>query len=80
MRGCFNDITPSVKPQYPGWTARAPPDLCDRLFEGAFLGIAEENGQYSYAVHLYAVQRCWFLSEDALKATGRFDRGETFYN
>ncbi|MBL8117252.1 MAG: immunity protein 31 [Anaerolineae bacterium] len=42
------------------------------------MGIAEENGQYSYAVHLYVVQRCWFLSEDALKAIGRFDRRETF--
>ena len=87
MRGCFSDIIHSVKPQYPGWTAlypgwtaRSPPDLCDRLLEGAVPGIAEENGQSSDVVHLDAVQRCWFLSEDALKATGRFDRRETFYN
>lgn len=44
------------------------------------LGIAEENGQCSYAVHLYALQRCWSLSENALQATGRFDRRATLYD
>jgi hypothetical protein len=47
---------------------------------GAVLGRAYgEDGRWSYAVSIYRTGRCWSCMEDDLRATGTFDRSETFF-
>lgn len=49
--------------------------------EGAILGRSEESiGNWGYAVYIYSLQETWDVPENALEATGRMDRRETFYD
>jgi hypothetical protein len=48
---------------------------------GAVLGRAcDEDGQWFYAVRIYARVDCWYCREEDLRPTGEFDRRETFFD
>lgn len=49
--------------------------------EGAILGRAQDdNGAWTYAVHLYDLGSVWNFKEEMLQPTGRMDKRETFYS
>jgi hypothetical protein len=49
--------------------------------EGVILGMAQdEQGRWSYAVHLYELGESWHLFEDELEPTGRMSSREEFYD
>jgi hypothetical protein len=54
-----------------------------RIFglEGVVLGMAQgEDGQWSYAVHIYQNRTTYSCMADEMEATGRFDKYENFYD
>ena len=48
---------------------------------GAILGRAQnDDGKWSYAIHVYGEDEGWSVYEAELHSTGEFDRRETFYD
>lgn len=48
---------------------------------GAIMGmVQEDSGAWGYSVHIYGQDESWAVAEHELKATGEFDRHETFYS
>jgi hypothetical protein len=49
--------------------------------EGAVLGRAHTDSRgWSYAVHLYELDRTWSFRENELEPTGKMDSRESFYD
>lgn len=48
--------------------------------DGAILGIVQnDDGLWTYSVHILELEEAWSLRESELVATGRFMRREDFY-
>jgi hypothetical protein len=47
---------------------------------GVILGMAEEAGQWSYAVSVESSGICWSLGASDIKSTGEVRRREDFYD
>ena len=48
--------------------------------EGAILGMAEDEGKWSYAVSLYSKGKSYSFNEEDLEPTGKMDKRESFYD
>lgn len=48
--------------------------------KGAILGMAEEEGIWSYSVYLFDKNESWSFNESDLESTGQFKHKEDFYD